>query len=213
MPLLDLSAEGAFRLPIDIDSLENQLIQMAAEGAPGRDFCQAISELAHTGRFLQLRDALPAIIYDELWVRYRENPSAFVAGWRTLAGEMHRGFIEHARQRLTSLMRIQRAQEDIAQSAWQEIQRALDAQQNDLLRAAFAFELLLRRGRPLSRRNLLHEVNNNLQITGIAPDFPRVANQVNDAGRKAVHQSLLSGDEARTCLQNARQALQLLLGH
>ena len=60
--------------------------------------------------------------------------------------------------------------------------------------------------------NLLHEVNNNLIQTGIDADFPRVANQVNDVGRKAVHQGLLSEDEARACLQNARQALQLLLG-
>ena len=41
--------------------------------------------------------------------------------------------------------------------------------------------------------------------------FPRVANLVNDACKKAVHQGLLSEDEARTCLQNAREALQLLL--
>jgi hypothetical protein len=60
--------------------------------------------------------------------------------------------------------------------------------------------------------NLLHEVNNNLQLTAIDPDFPRIANQVNDTGKKAVHQGLLSEDEARLCLQNARQALQLLLG-
>jgi hypothetical protein len=59
--------------------------------------------------------------------------------------------------------------------------------------------------------NLLHEVNNNLRLTGFHADFPRVANQVNDAGKKAVHQGLLSEDEARSCLQNARQALQLLL--
>jgi hypothetical protein len=59
--------------------------------------------------------------------------------------------------------------------------------------------------------NLLHEVNNNLQMTGFDADFPRVANLVNDIGRKAVHQGLLSEDEARGCLQNARQALQLLL--
>jgi hypothetical protein len=39
-----------------------------------------------------------------------------------------------------------------------------------------------------------------------------VANLVNDVGRKAVHQGLLSEDEARECLQNARAALQLLLG-
>ena len=165
--------------------------------------------------------------------------------------------------------------------AWQEIQRALDGQQNDLLRTAFALELLelvepavlrathlrecvvtapsseeadryldeatrcyffglftacavmcrsvleeaIKQKLPpgLSRLvrtryrnaatlgNLLHEVNNNLLMTGIDPDFPRVANQVNDSGKKAVHQGLLSEDEARVCLQNARQALQLLL--
>jgi hypothetical protein len=38
-----------------------------------------------------------------------------------------------------------------------------------------------------------------------------VANQVNDAGKKAVHQGLLQEDEARECLQNARKALELLL--
>jgi hypothetical protein len=165
--------------------------------------------------------------------------------------------------------------------AWQEIQRALDGQQNDLLRTAFALELLelvepavlrathlrecvvtapsseeadryldeatrcyffglftacavmcrsvleeaIKQKLPagLNRLvrtryrnvatlgNLLHEVNNNLLMTGIDPDFPRVANQVNDSGKKAVHQGLLSEDEARVCLQNAREALQLLL--
>ena len=165
--------------------------------------------------------------------------------------------------------------------AWQEIQRALDGQQNDLLRAAFAMELLemvepavlrathlrecvvaapsseeadryldeatrcyffglftacavmcrsvleeaIKQSLPatLTRQvrtryrntatlgNLLHEVNNNLLLSGIDVDFLRVANQVNDTGKKAVHQGLLSEDEARTCLQSARQALQLLL--
>jgi hypothetical protein len=61
--------------------------------------------------------------------------------------------------------------------------------------------------------NLLHEINNNLIATGIDPAFPRLANQVNDIGRKAVHQGLLSEDEARSCLQNAREALQMLLQH
>jgi hypothetical protein len=56
-------------------------------------------------------------------------------------------------------------------------------------------------------------VNNNLQLTGIDGDFPRLANQVNDTGKKAVHQGLLSEDEARGCLQAARSALQLLLLH
>jgi len=36
--------------------------------------------------------------------------------------------------------------------------------------------------------NLLREVNDNLQMTGFDADFPRVANLVNDVGRKAVHQ-------------------------
>jgi polyhydroxyalkanoate synthesis regulator phasin len=59
--------------------------------------------------------------------------------------------------------------------------------------------------------NLLHEVNNNLLLTGIDGGFPGVANRVNDTGKKAVHQGLLSEDEARKCLQDAREALQLLL--
>jgi hypothetical protein len=54
-------------------------------------------------------------------------------------------------------------------------------------------------------------VNNNLQMTGFDAEFPRLANLVNDTGKKAVHQGILSEDEARSCLQNARTALQLLL--
>jgi hypothetical protein len=266
---------------INVSRLESQLLEMSAEGAPGRDFCAAISELAGTGRFEQLRDVLPGIVYDELWSRYQQDAAAFVAGWRKLAQDMRQGFIQHARQRLTSLTRLQQAGESAYTPAWQEIQRALDGQQNDLLRAAIALELLelvepavlrathlrecvvaaasseeadryldeatrcyffglftacavmcrsvleeaIKQKLPASLTrlirtryrnaatlgNLLHEVNNNLQLTGIDADFPRVANQVNDVGRKAVHQGLLSEDEARLCLQNARQALQLLL--
>ena len=59
--------------------------------------------------------------------------------------------------------------------------------------------------------NLLHEINNNLLLTGIDADFLRIANKVNDMGKKAVHQGLLSEDEARDCLQNSRKALELLL--
>jgi hypothetical protein len=59
--------------------------------------------------------------------------------------------------------------------------------------------------------NLLHEVNNNLRLTGIDGDFPVLANKVNDVGKKAVHLGLLSEDEARKCLQDAREALKLLL--
>ena len=269
-------------MTIDIGRLESQLLRMSEEGAPGREFCEAISELARTGRFAQLRDVLPAIVYDELWMRYQKDPAGFVADWGMLAHEMRHGFIRHARQRLTSLTRLQQVGESAFTPAWQEIQRALDSQQNDLLRAAFAMELLelvepavlrathlrecevaapsseeadryldeatrcyffglftacavmcrsvleeaVRQKLPaclarliLTRYrntatlgNLLHEVNNNLQLTGFDPGFPRVANQVNDIGRKAVHRGLLSEDEARDCLQNARQALQLLLG-
>jgi hypothetical protein len=72
--------------------------------------------------------------------------------------------------------------------------------------------LLLRRYRNTATLgNLLHEVNNNLILTGFDVEFPALANRVNDAGKKAVHQGLLSEDEARTCLQDARRALQLLL--
>ena len=96
-------------MSIDIGRLEDQLLNMSAEGAPGREFCEAISELAGTGRFEQLRDVLPGIVYDELWARYRQDPAAFVAGWRKMAQEMRQGFIQHARQRLTSLTRLQQA--------------------------------------------------------------------------------------------------------
>lgn len=268
-------------MTIDIGRLEGQLLQMSTAGAPGREFCVAISELARTGRFAQLQDILPGIVYDELWERYQQHPAAFVAEWQMLAQEMRQGFVQHARQRLTSLTRLQPAENSSCAPAWQEIQWALDGQQNDLLRAAFALELLelvepavvrathLREcvvaspsseeadryldeatrcyffgmftacavmcrsvleeaikqklpaalGRQIRTRyrnvatlgNLLHEVNNNLQLTGIDMEFPHVANKVNDTGKKAVHQGLLSEDEARECLQNARRALQLLL--
>jgi hypothetical protein len=264
---------------IDIGHLENELMRTSTAQTPGREFCRVIAELARTGRFIQLRKVLPEIVYDELWTRYSQNPATFVAEWRRLADEMQQGFIQHARQRLTSLTRLQ--QEAAETPIWQEIQRALDAQQNDLLRAAFALELLelvepavLRATHlracviasptseeadryldeatrcyffglftacavmcrsvleeaikqklpaPLARLlrtryrntatlgNLLHEVNNNLQMTGFDADFPRIANKVNDIGRKAVHQGLLSEEEARLCLQDARQALELLL--
>ena len=129
-------------MTIEVGHLEDQLLHMSAESAPGREFCEAISELASTGRFGQLRDILPDIVYDELRARYQQDPAAFVAGWRILAQEMRQGFIQHARQRLTSLTRLQQAGSDGNTPAWQEIQRALDSQQNDLLRAAFALELL-----------------------------------------------------------------------
>ena len=268
-------------MTIDIARLEGELLQMSASDAPGREFCEAISELARTGRFTQLQDVLPGIVYDELWARYRAAPVAFVAGWRNLAQEMRQGFIQHARHRLTSLTRLQAAGKTTETPAWQEIQLALDAQQNDLLRAAFAMELLeliepavfrathlrecvvstasseeadryldeatrcyffglftacavmcrsvleeaikqklpaaltrlvrTRYRNAATLGNLLHEVNNNLLLTGIDAGFPRVANLVNDMGKKAVHQGLLQEDEARACLQSAREALELLL--
>jgi len=266
---------------IDIAHLEAQLLQSSAANAPGREFCEAISELAQRGRFAQLRQVLPEIVYDELLVRYQGSPEVFVAEWKRLAQEMQQGFIQHARQRLTSLTRLQPAHEEDAPPAWQEIQRALDCQQNDLLRTAITLELLglvepavlrathlrecvvsepssaeadryldeatrsyffglftacavmcrsvleeaikqklspglMRQVRTRYRNaatlgNLLHEVNNNLQMTGFDAEFPRLANLVNDTGKKAVHQGILSEDEARSCLQNARTALQLLL--
>ena len=267
---------------IDIARMESELVKMSAEGTPGQEFCEAISELARTGRFAQLRDVLPGIVYDELWERYQKNAAVFVAEWRRLAQEMQQGFIQHARQRLTSLTKLQYAGLEAPAPAWQEIQRALDDQQNDLLRAAIALELLglvepavlratqlrecvvatpsseeadryldeatrcyffglftacavmcrsvleeaIKQKLPPSLTrlvttryrnaatlgNLLHEVNNNLLMTGFDAGFPAVANKVNDVGKKAVHQGLLSEDEARSCLQNAREALQLLLG-
>jgi hypothetical protein len=237
--------------------------------------------LARTGRFSQLKDVLPSIVYEELWARYQQDEVAFIGGWKRLAQEMRQGFIQHARQRLTNLTRLQQAGNGGATPAWQGIQRALDGQQNELLRTAFALELLelvepavqrathLREcvvAAPSSEEadryldeatrcyflgmftacavmcrsvleeaikqkipsglthqvrtryrntatlgNLLHEVNNNMKMTGFDPGFPHVANQVNDIGKKAVHQGLLSEDEARSCLQSAREALQLLL--
>jgi hypothetical protein len=267
-------------MAIEIDRLSQLLLSMADENAPGREFSAAIAELARTGRFAQLHDVLPAVVYNELWERYESSPEAFVEEWEHLAHEMQHGFIQHARQRLTSLTRVQRA-DNGRTPAWQSIQRALDHQQNDLLRAAVAAEFLdlvesvvaramhlrecvvasatsdeadryldeatrcyffalftacavmcrsvleeaikqrlpegllkLIRSRyrnAATLGNLLHEINNNLLETGIDAGFPRVANMVNDIGKKAVHQGLLSEDEARGCLQNAREALQMLL--
>ena len=267
-------------MAIEIDRLSELLLRMADQSAPGREFAVAIAELARTGRFAQLKDVLPAVVYEELWERFCADPAAFVGEWEVLAHEMQQGFIQHARQRLTSLTRLQQAGSG-STPPWQSIQRALDGRQNDLLRAAVAAEVLdlvepavarathlrecvvaapssdeadryldeatrcyffalftacavmcrsvveeaIRQKLPenLSRLirsryrnaptlgNLLHELNNNLVATGIDPAFPRIANQVNDIGKKAVHQGLLSEDEARTCLQNARQALQMLL--
>ena len=48
-------------MSIDVTRLEDQLLQMSADSEPGREFCDAIAELARTGRFEQLRDILPTI--------------------------------------------------------------------------------------------------------------------------------------------------------
>jgi hypothetical protein len=267
-------------MTIEIDRLSDLLLKMADENAPGREFSAAIAELARSGRFGHLKSVLPAVVYDELWDRYQIDPVGFAEEWENLAHEMQQGFIQHARQRLTSLTRLQQAGNGLT-PAWQSIQRALDSRQNDLLRDAVAAEFLdlvepavarathlrecvvasasseeadryldeatrcyffalftacavmcrsvleeaIKQKLPDGLRrlirsryrnaptlgNLLHEINNNLLQTGIAPDFPRLANQVNDIGKKAVHQGLLQEDEARACLQNAREALQMLL--
>jgi hypothetical protein len=267
-------------MAISVAQLEQQVREMSTRDAPGREFCSAIAELARRGRFAQLRDVLPNVLYEELRDRYSADPGAFIAGWGELAQNMQQGFIQHSRERLTSLTRLQPRQRRQA-PAWQEIQRALDGQENELLRTAFALELLemiepavaratelrecvvaagcseeadryldeatrcyffglftacavmcrsvleeaIKQKLPVTLArlvrnryrnaatlgNLLHEVNNNLQLTGIDPRFLRLANQVNDTGKKAVHQGLLSEDQARQCLQSAREALQLLL--
>jgi hypothetical protein len=267
-------------MAIEIDRLSEMLLRMADENAPGREFSAAIAELARSGRFANLKTVLPGVVYDELWERYAFDPVGFVAEWEHIGHEMQQGFIQHARQRLTSLTRLQHG-ESTNTPAWKSIQRALDYRQNDLLRAAVAAEFLdlvepavarathlrecvvaaasseeadryldeatrcyffalftacavmcrsvleeaIKQKLPESLQklirsryrnaatlgNLLHEVNNNLLATGIAPEFPRLANQVNDIGKKAVHHGLLSEDEARTCLQDAREALQMLL--
>lgn len=268
-------------MPISIPQLHAELMRQTQSDAPGREFCQAVAELARQGRFADLESVLPAAAYSEMQAHFRRDAKGFIAGWQSLAGEMHTGFIEHARQRLTHLTRLLPADETSHTPTWQEIQRALDAHENNLLRAAFAFELIsliepavsratylrecvvsssgsdeadryldeatrcyfyglytacavmcrsvveeaVKQKLPaqlaglVARRyrntptlgNLLHEVNNNLQLTGIVPEFLRPANKVNDVGRKAVHQGLLSEAEARDCLQHARRALELLL--
>lgn len=278
-PRLQLFFERPLFLSIQIDKLEEHLMQMAVQEAPGRDFCLAISKMAGSKRFENLRSILPAVVYQELHARHQADPQLFIAEWHKLSQEMQQGFLQHARQRLTSLTRLQ--QPTTQTHAWKQIQLALDHQQNDLLRAAFALELLQLVEPAVARAthlrecvvnsscseqadryldeatrcyfyglftacavmcrsvleeaikqrlperltkiirsryrntatlgNLLHEVNNNLIDCAINPDFPHLANRVNDIGKKAVHQGLLGEDEARHSLQTAREALELLL--
>ncbi len=266
---------------IEIERLRELLLTMADASAPGREFSMAIAELARAGRMEQLRAVLPAVVYHELWQRYEAAPERFAGEWEQIGHEMQKGFVDHARQRLTSLTRMQQAGARGEAPAWQSIQRALDARQGDLLRAAMAAEMIdliepavaraqhlrecvvarsasdeadryldeatrcyffalftacavmcrsvleeairQRLPEPLRRQiqtryrnaptlgNLLHEMNNNLKATGIDPEFPRLANRVNDIGKRAVHQGLVAEDEARACLQHAREALEMLL--
>lgn len=268
-------------MPISIPHLQSELLRQTRSDAPGREFCQAIAELARTGRFGELEPVLPAPAYEEMAAHYARDPAGFISGWEGLAHEMHQGFIQHARQRLTHLTRLLPAEESGQAPTWQEIQRALDTHEHNLLRAAIAFELIaliepatarathmrecvvtsaaseeadlyldeatrcyfyglytacavmcravveeaVKQKLPAELRkqvarryrstptlgNLLHEVNNNLQLTGIDPVFLKPANRVNDMGRKAVHQGLLSEAESRECLQDARRALEILL--
>ncbi len=272
---------SAGRTGIEVERLRTLLLAMAGEHAPGREFSMAIAELARAGRFEQLRSVLPAVVFEELWHRQQADPERFAGEWEQLAREMQQGFVQHARQRLTSLTRMQQAGTTREAPAWQAIQVALDARQGDLLRAAMAAEMIdliepaveraqhlrecvveqaasdeadryldeatrcyffalftacavmcrsvleeairERMPEPLRRQiqsryrnaptlgNLLHEMNNNLRATGINPGFPRLANLVNDIGKRAVHQGLIAEDEARMCLQYAREALEMLL--
>ena len=91
---------------IDVGRLEDELLQMSSEGRQDGSSARRLRSWPGRGRFAQLREVLPGIVYDELWMRYQQDAGAFVAGWRMLAQEMRQGFIQHARQRLTSLTQI-----------------------------------------------------------------------------------------------------------
>jgi hypothetical protein len=73
---------------IEIDRLSELLLKMADENAPGREFSAAIAELARTGRFANLREVLPGVVYDELWERYQADPIRFIEEWEQLAHEI-----------------------------------------------------------------------------------------------------------------------------
>ena len=112
-------------MAIDIARLEGELMRMSVEGAPGREFCEAISVLAGSGRIKHLQDILPAVVYAELKERFEQSPADFVAGWRMLGRKMQQGFVQHARQRLTSLTRLQQSTGDANTPAWQQIPTCL----------------------------------------------------------------------------------------
>ena len=97
-------------------------------------------------RFDQLSGILPEVVYEELHARYCENPAGFHRrtgdGWvRTCAMASSSYMLATAPD--LALPGLQPTNGGSHTPAWQcRIQRALDAQQNDLLRAAFIFELL-----------------------------------------------------------------------
>ena len=66
--------------------LEQELLEMSARDAPGREFCDAIAELARTGRFAQLRSVLPGVVFNELHGRYKADPM----GLSPAGGRWHR---------------------------------------------------------------------------------------------------------------------------
>src|SRR6516225_8176064 len=92
-------------MAISVAQLEKEVREMSTRDAPGRDFCNSIAELARSGRFTELRGVLPEVLFEELGARYSADPAAFVAGWKHLAQDMRKGFVQHARERLTSLTR------------------------------------------------------------------------------------------------------------
>ena len=75
-------------MTIDIGRLEDRLLQMSAEGAPGREFCEAISELANTGRFEQLREILRCLVTDSAERRKgHESAERYVQDFCAFFGE------------------------------------------------------------------------------------------------------------------------------
>src|SRR5579863_2636539 len=108
-------------MAIDVGELKDRLLEMSTIDVPGKQFCHAIAELARAGRFEQLRSVLPEVVYNELEERYRADPALFIAGWRQLASKMRQGFLQHARQRLTNLTRLQKAGLSEKTPEWQEI--------------------------------------------------------------------------------------------
>ncbi len=130
-------------MSIRIARLKDELLRMSSEDAPGQEFCEAISEPSRNRSLCAVKrcfargslrtscgDAISKIL-QPLW--------RVASAWaRDAAG----GLSRHARQRLTSLTRLQQASNGGSPPVWQEIQRALDGQQNDLLRTAFALEML-----------------------------------------------------------------------